>query len=69
MDGQATTVDNAEPLSVIDRVHEELVSTPWISSARVRVRDMGHVFSVGARIAPSQMARSLPRTFRPSCSG
>ena len=52
MDAQARTVDNAAPLPLTDRVHRECVDTEWVQNARVRVLDMGHVFSVDVRVQP-----------------
>lgn len=52
MDAQASTVDNAAPEPLAHRVDREIADTEWVQDARVRVRDMGHVFSVDVRIQP-----------------
>lgn len=50
MDGEATTVDNSAPLPLTQQVHDQVIGTPWVQDARIRIRDMGQRFSIDARV-------------------
>lgn len=52
MDARATTYDGADVHPLVRRIDERLEEVPWISRARSRVRDEGHVFHVEAFVVP-----------------
>jgi divalent metal cation (Fe/Co/Zn/Cd) transporter len=60
MDARAATVDGEDPHPVVGRVDRHLEGLPWVSRARSRVRDEGHVFHVECFVVPvSPSALSL----------
>ena len=53
MDARAMTYDDGKPHPLTRRVDELLEGLPWVSAARSRVRDEGHVFHVESFVVPS----------------
>ncbi|MFW6599058.1 cation diffusion facilitator family transporter [Propionibacteriaceae bacterium Y2011] len=53
LDRQARTHDDAEQHPLIDEVEELARSWPWVSTARVRMRDLGHVFHTEVFVVPA----------------
>ncbi|GAA4724965.1 hypothetical protein GCM10023198_57530 [Promicromonospora umidemergens] len=58
MDVQVTTVDNSEPLPLLDRIEETVTAASGVGDFSIRVRDMGHLFHVELRVVP-EPARDL----------
>lgn len=51
-DGRARTFDDSEPHPLLGDAERVLTGLAWVSDAKVRVRDMGHVFHTEAFVVP-----------------
>lgn len=53
MDSRPTTYDHSEEHPVMEKMEEFLCGLDWVSDARVRLREEGHVFAGEALVVPA----------------
>jgi divalent metal cation (Fe/Co/Zn/Cd) transporter len=53
IDRMPRTYDDAEPDPLIAELYDDLVALEWVTDARVRLREIGHVFAGEAFVVPA----------------
>jgi cation diffusion facilitator family transporter len=56
MDAMPRTHDDKEEDPIIAVLHEDLEAMPWVEKARVRLRELGHVYAGEAFVVPAEGA-------------
>jgi divalent metal cation (Fe/Co/Zn/Cd) transporter len=53
MDSMPRTYDDEEEDPIVAELHDDLLALPWVVDARVRLRELGHVYAGEAFVVPA----------------
>ncbi|HWT93378.1 MAG TPA: cation transporter [Solirubrobacteraceae bacterium] len=61
MDSMPRTYDDQTEDPIVAQLHDDLLAMPWVQDARVRLRELGHVYAGEAFVVPADGADVVAR--------